>query len=80
MRFSRSSARLRVMFTPRTIAATPSTTTRATMTPPIPMSALTTVCDNSTARELPDPCGTNITVQRRSARLRIDVFDTSRPT
>src|SRR6266576_6661012 len=71
MRFSRASARLRVMFTPRTIAALPSTTTISTMTPPIPMNAFITVCDTSTARDVPDPCGTSITVQRRSACLRI---------
>src|SRR2546430_8539997 len=70
-RFSFSSARLCVMFTPREMAATPSTRKVNATTLPMPMSALTKVCDTSTARDDPEPCGTTMTVQRRSAFLRI---------
>src|SRR2546422_1118633 len=70
-RFSFSSARLCVMFTPREMAATPSTRKVNATTLPMPTSALTKVCDTSTARDDPEPCGTTMTVQRRSAFLRI---------
>src|SRR2546430_6822008 len=70
-RFSFSSARLCVMFTPREMAATPSTRKVNATTLPMPMSALTKVCDTSTARDDPEPCGTTMTVQRCSAFLRI---------
>src|SRR3989442_1206858 len=70
-RFSFSSARLCVMFTPREMAATPSTRKGNATTLPMPTSALTKVCDTSTARDDPQPCGTTMTVQRRSAFLRI---------
>src|SRR5882762_1164752 len=67
--FSRSSPRLFVTVTPRESAVPPSTSTSSAKTLPIPTSALKTVCDTSTARDEPDPCGTSITVQRRSARF-----------
>src|SRR6266513_2987041 len=70
-RFSFSSTRLCVMFTPREMAATPSTRNVSATTLPIPTSAFTNVCDTSTARDEPEPCGTTIRVQRRSAFLRI---------
>ncbi len=54
-RFSFSSARLRVMLTPREIAAMPSTRNVNATTLPMPKSALTNVCDTSTAREAPEP-------------------------
>src|SRR5216684_1638646 len=66
------------MFTPREMAATPSTRNVSTTTLPIPTRALTAVCDTSTAREDPEPCGTSMTVQRRSAFLRIALRTTSR--
>src|SRR6266487_3695910 len=65
--FSRSSARLRVTLTPRDSAVPPSTRNSSATTLPMPTSALTTVCDTSTARDEPDPWGTSMTVQRRSA-------------
>ena len=71
MRFSFSRARLCVMFTPREMAATPSTRNASTNTLPIPKRALTNVWDTSTARDEPEPWGTTMTVQRRSAFLLI---------
>src|SRR3989449_8269494 len=53
------------------MAATPSTRKVNATTLPMPTSALTKVCDTSTARDDPEPCGTTMTVQRRSAFLRI---------
>ena len=66
IRFSRSSARLRVMLIPRESAAPPRTKNVSASRLPIPIKALTTVCDTSTARDAPAPCGTSMTVQRRS--------------
>src|SRR6185437_5603746 len=63
---SRSSARDRVMEMPRVSAAPPSTTRTRPRTDPKPINALTTESDTSTARDEPDPCGTTMTVQRRS--------------
>src|SRR3989442_7760907 len=55
------------MLTPRDNAVPPRTRKSSATTLPIPTSALTTVCDTSTARDEPEPCGTSMTVQRRSA-------------
>ena len=54
-RFSFSSARLRVMFTPREIAATPSTRNVSATTLPMPSSVFRKVWDTSTARDKPEP-------------------------
>src|ERR1043166_3345355 len=59
-------ARLRVTLTPRDSAVPPSTSISSVSTLPIPTSAFTTACDTPTARDEPEPCGTTMTVQRRS--------------
>jgi len=43
------------MLTPREMAAVPNTRNVSATTLPIPTSALTNVCDTSTAREAPEP-------------------------
>jgi len=43
------------MLTPRETAAAPSTRNASVTTLPIPARTFTTVCDNSTVREVPEP-------------------------